>query len=149
MGILDPAKLAVVFIIAFLVLGPERLPGIARRLGSTMRQVSEFRDHAEREIRESVAGVDIASVTKLGPAQLASWFVDDLVEGEGAPVSSTLSRAPLEPADDGSAMFNRAPQHEVGLGRIFALSEPSDLDQSESQRGLTRGTGAPDTVLMN
>ncbi|HUY06547.1 MAG TPA: twin-arginine translocase TatA/TatE family subunit [Acidimicrobiales bacterium] len=149
MGILDPAKLAVVFVIAFLVLGPERLPGIARRLGSTVRQISEFREEAAREIRESVGGVDIASVARLAPTQLASRFIDDLVAGEGALAPSTVSPGPLESAVEDPRNPVSAPRHKVGLDRILELIEPTEIAQSSKKLDLSSSVVNRDNVLMN
>ncbi len=149
MGILDPAKLAVVFVIAFLVLGPERLPGIARRLGSTMRQVSDLRGHAEREIRESVAGIDLSSVAKLRPTQLASQFIDDLVGANGQAVPSTASSVAPDLDFDDALADDRALSPDVGLGRIIALSRDSDRVENAGSSVIDRGGATNATASMN
>jgi sec-independent protein translocase protein TatA len=50
MPTIGPLELAIVLVIALLLVGPKRLPGLARSTG-----------HGIRELRTSLAGVDEAS----------------------------------------------------------------------------------------
>lgn len=51
---LDPSKLLVIGVVAIIVLGPNRLPHFARQVGSAWRSVSEWRQHLESEVRNSI-----------------------------------------------------------------------------------------------
>lgn len=149
MGILDPAKLAVVFVVAFLVLGPDRLPGIARRLGSTMRIARELRDRTEQEIRESGVGVEIASLARLRPTQIASRFVDDLVGEDDMHLVPGRSREPLESDAEAFAIPDGDLRPAVGLDRMLAISGPADPVHASGRLGGSHEDTPTDWVSMN
>ncbi len=50
---LSPAKLLVVLIIALIVLGPEKLPDVARQLGAMWGDVRKWRARVESEVRST------------------------------------------------------------------------------------------------
>ncbi|MCL6091533.1 MAG: twin-arginine translocase TatA/TatE family subunit [Actinobacteria bacterium] len=54
MGI-DPEKLLVLFVIALIVLGPERLPGMARSLGRGLAEVRKYTSAARAEMDQVLA----------------------------------------------------------------------------------------------
>ena len=47
-------ELRVVLIVALLVLGPDKLPKYARKLGQALAEIRKASDEATREIRENV-----------------------------------------------------------------------------------------------
>lgn len=51
---LDPAKLLVILVIALVVLGPERLPRVARQLGALWREMTVTRERLVNEIKQQV-----------------------------------------------------------------------------------------------
>lgn len=51
---LDPAKLLVVAVVAVVLLGPERLPQMARQMGAAWRTFNEFRHRVETDVRSAV-----------------------------------------------------------------------------------------------
>ena len=51
MLLLSPEKLALVLAIAFVVLGPDKLPKVARQIGSLWRTVQIWRERLEQETR--------------------------------------------------------------------------------------------------
>ena|ERR1700728_1258291 len=51
MLILSPAKLLVLLVIALIVLGPEKLPQVARQLGAAWGDLRRFRTRLERDVR--------------------------------------------------------------------------------------------------
>lgn len=55
---IGPFELALVALIAFIVLGPERIPGVMRQLGRVVRQVRNWTQEMTREY-----GQDIQEVT--------------------------------------------------------------------------------------
>ncbi len=48
---LSPAKLLVLLVIALIVLGPEKLPGVARHLGAAWGDLRRFRARLESDVR--------------------------------------------------------------------------------------------------
>ncbi len=51
---LDPAKLLVILVIGLLVLGPERLPKVARQLGRLWQDFTAARDRLVDEIKDQI-----------------------------------------------------------------------------------------------
>jgi sec-independent protein translocase protein TatB len=51
---LDPAKLLVIAVVAVILLGPDKLPQVARQVGAAWRSFSEFRHKMESEVRSSI-----------------------------------------------------------------------------------------------
>jgi TatA/E family protein of Tat protein translocase len=51
---LDPGKLLVIGIVAVMVLGPDKLPQVARQVGGAWRSFNEFRHRMETEVRSSI-----------------------------------------------------------------------------------------------
>jgi len=48
------AELIVVFLVALFAVGPDRLPGYAKKLGEAVSQFKRYSEEATREIKESV-----------------------------------------------------------------------------------------------
>lgn len=69
MSVLDPAKLAVILVVALVVLGPERMQLTARHLGSLWRTVGEHRARIESGVHEALGGVDLPSPSALRPTE--------------------------------------------------------------------------------
>lgn len=58
---LGPDKMIVIFVLALVLLGPEKLPGAARRLGELMRVARHYSDGFRQEMNamvEHVTGLD-------------------------------------------------------------------------------------------
>jgi Sec-independent protein translocase protein TatA len=83
---LDPSKLLVIGMVVIIVLGPERLPHVARQIGGAWRSFSEFRQRMESEVRSSLP--DLPSTT-----ELASYARSP---------SALLNRLASTPVDDGA-----------------------------------------------
>jgi sec-independent protein translocase protein TatB len=62
---LDPAKLLVILVIALVVLGPERLPGVARQLAAVLKEVNRIRDQVRDEVRSALPDVDLPKIPKI------------------------------------------------------------------------------------
>lgn len=59
---LDPAKLLVIFVIALVVLGPERLPKVARQLAGVWREFTRIKEQVSEEVRQAIPEVDLPRV---------------------------------------------------------------------------------------
>lgn len=51
---LDPGKLLVIGVVAIILLGPDRLPQVARQIGGAWRTFNEFRHRMESEVRNTM-----------------------------------------------------------------------------------------------
>jgi sec-independent protein translocase protein TatB len=71
---LDPGKLLVIGVIAVLLLGPDRLPHVARQVGGTWRSFNQFRQRMEDEVRSNIPDLpstgDLARLTRSPSALL-------------------------------------------------------------------------------
>jgi Sec-independent protein translocase protein TatA len=51
---LDPAKLLVIAIVGIILLGPDKLPQVAKQAGAAWRTLNEFRHRMEAEVRNTI-----------------------------------------------------------------------------------------------
>jgi sec-independent protein translocase protein TatB len=51
---LDPGKLLIIGVVAIILLGPDKLPQVARQVGGAWRTFNEFRHRMETEVRSSI-----------------------------------------------------------------------------------------------
>ena len=66
MVLLSPPKLLVILVIALIVLGPDKLPSVARRIGAAWRDVGRWRTQLESEVRATFP--DLPSTTEVARA---------------------------------------------------------------------------------
>src|SRR5277367_6563040 len=63
---LDPGKLLVIAVVAIILLGPDRLPQVARQLGGAWRSFNEFRHRMESEVRDTMPDLpDTSEIARL------------------------------------------------------------------------------------
>ncbi|HEY1651075.1 MAG TPA: twin-arginine translocase TatA/TatE family subunit [Acidimicrobiales bacterium] len=96
---LDPGKLLAIAVVAILILGPDKLPQAAHRVGAMWRSFDEFRHKMEAEVRGSIP--DLPSTGELArlarsPAALLSHLGDldsstVTVPDADPPVSASVS----------------------------------------------------------
>ncbi len=58
---LDPGKLLVIAVVAIILLGPDRLPQVARQVGGAWKSFNEFRHRVESEVRTTVPDLPATS----------------------------------------------------------------------------------------
>jgi sec-independent protein translocase protein TatB len=76
---LDPAKLLVVLIVALIVLGPDKLPSVARQAGAAWGELRRFRQRLESEVRGSFP--DLPSTEQVAQAVRSPLaFLDQLAD---------------------------------------------------------------------
>jgi sec-independent protein translocase protein TatB len=118
---LSPAKLLVILVIALIVLGPEKLPQVARQLGAAWHDFRQWRSRVESEVRGTFPNLppthEVAQAVR-SPLAFLDRLADDherAVSGETAsgPGEDTAaagtngSEAPPGPAaDQGSVAHN-------------------------------------------
>ena len=107
---LSPAKILVVLVVAVIVLGPEKLPGVARQLGAAWGDLRKWRARLEKEVRGAFPELPPSHhVVQAVRSPLA--FLDRLADehertrdGSGQPGASARgATGPVEPAADQGA----------------------------------------------
>ena len=102
---LDPGKLLVIAVVAIILLGPDRLPQVARQVGGAWRSFNEFRHRMESEVRSSMPDLpptsEIARLARSPSAlldHLSNMTSDEEPDGTFQPPAAT--EPPAEhPAD--------------------------------------------------
>jgi sec-independent protein translocase protein TatB len=102
---LDPAKLLVIAVVAIILLGPDRLPQVARQVGAAWRSFNEFRHRMETEVRSSMPDLpptsEIARLAR-SPSALLNHLSNMSPEDEDEPPDGSFQpHAP--PSTNGTA----------------------------------------------
>ena len=93
---LDPAKLLVIAVVAIILLGPDRLPQLARQVGAAWRSFNEFRHRMESEVRNTMP--DLPSTSEIARlARSPSALLNHLSNMADSPPSTN---GDAEAADD-------------------------------------------------
>src|ERR1700753_2856252 len=115
---LAPGKLLVIAVVAIILLGPDRLPQVARQLGGAWRSFNEFRHRMESEVRSTMpdlpATSEIARLARSPSALLnhlsnmasdeepdGSFQPPDLPDASGSGVTTQEAGTDGAPADGG------------------------------------------------
>ena len=103
---LDPGKLLVIGVVAIILLGPDRLPQVARQLGGAWRSFNEFRHRMESEVRNTMPDLpptsEIARLARSPSAllnHLSNMSSDEAPDGSFQP--------PTLPSENGTAAAAR------------------------------------------
>ncbi len=95
MDFLSPAKLLVILVVAVVVLGPDKLPKVAKQVGSLWGDFRKFRARLETEVRGNFP--DLPSTETITQAVRSPLnFLDTLADShtpENGASSGTVSRA--------------------------------------------------------
>jgi sec-independent protein translocase protein TatB len=114
---LNPEKLLVVLIVALILLGPDKLPRLARQLGAGWRQLREFQQRVEREVRETMPDLppthEIARMAR-SPARFLNSLAqlpgdEPLVPDPAAPPAPRDLGTPRDPGATGDPGSSRTP----------------------------------------
>ena len=129
--LLSPAKLLVILVVALIVLGPDKLPKVAKQIGGLWGDFRKFRERLESEVRGTFP--DLPSTDTIAHAVRSPLaFLDTLADAHGANSGDT------DGADDGTTpgrstapKFRRhgdAVQPSAGpnrpAGTVYASEEP-------------------------
>ena len=105
---LDPGKLLVIAVVAIILLGPDRLPQVARQVGGAWRSFNEFRHRMESEVRSSMPDLpptsEIARLARSPSAllnHLSTMSSDEEPDGTFQPpaVAQPAAAVPVTPPD--------------------------------------------------
>jgi len=137
---LDPGKLLVIAVIAIILLGPDRLPQVARQLGGAWRSFNDFRHRMETEVRSSMPDLPPTSeIARL--ARSPSALLNHL---------STMSSDPETPGEPPDGSFQPStPPDAAGNGSAAADAEPA-APAAPTPMTVDRpvpSTGAPEIIV--
>jgi sec-independent protein translocase protein TatA len=86
---LSPVKIMVIVAVVLLLLGPDKLPEVAHRLGSGWRALKRLQERVESEVRDAIPDLpstgDIARIVR-SPINLLNQLSDNVDAKEAAEV---------------------------------------------------------------
>jgi TatA/E family protein of Tat protein translocase len=130
---LSPAKLLVLLVVALIVLGPEKLPQVARQLGAAWGELRRFRSRLESDVRGAFP--DLPATHEVAQAVRSPLaFLDRLAdEHEKASAAATgeadeVAGAPLDAVPPAQVTTN-------GHGVHHDVAPPVDDDDTISGVG--------------
>jgi sec-independent protein translocase protein TatB len=85
------AELAVLFVVAMLVFGPERLPKVAADAGRLVRELRRMATGVSTDLKNEM-GIDIDEIRRLDPRR----FFDEADEAAASPAAKVTPLAPGE-----------------------------------------------------
>jgi sec-independent protein translocase protein TatB len=130
---LDPAKLLVIGMIALVVLGPERLPKVARQLGGAWRELTRLRDQVHEEVRTAFPVDDLPKIPS------PTGALSDAISSFTRPlVDSVTPRPNADPSESAGA--------EDGA-RMPMAEEGSEFDRPAAYGGASTRRDAPGVVI--
>src|SRR5665213_2272705 len=84
---LSPVKIMVIVAVVLLLMGPDKLPEVAHRLGSSWRALKRLQERVESEVREAIPDLpstgDIARIVR-SPINLLNQLSDQVDAREAA-----------------------------------------------------------------
>jgi Sec-independent protein translocase protein TatA len=100
MILLSPPKLLMILVIALIVLGPDKLPATARRVGAMWSDVKRWRTRLEAEVRDSFP--DLPSTTEIAravrsPLSMLDHLAEEHVTRADVDAPSSTSRRGSDP----------------------------------------------------
>jgi sec-independent protein translocase protein TatB len=98
MDFLSPPKLLMILVIALIVLGPDKLPSTARRIGALWNDVKRWRSHLESEVRGAFP--DLPSSTEIARAVRSPISMLDRLADEHGATPDNAPSTPTTPALD-------------------------------------------------
>ncbi len=160
MTILSPAKLLVVVVVAVVVLGPDKLPQVARQLGSLWGDFRRLRERLETDVRGNFP--DLPSTDRITQAVRSPIsFLDSLADTHAAdneadtgpdPGGGTVGEAASDPTGDG-VVVPGAPNRPLGSVRAEEEASIPGVSISDPQGTVHRvranGRIVPDDPSLN
>jgi TatA/E family protein of Tat protein translocase len=122
---LSPVKIMVIVAVVLLLLGPDKLPEVAHRLGSSWRALKRLQERVESEVRDAIPDLpstgDIARIVR-SPINLLNQLSDQVDAKEAAEVRNS---APPAAVDDTVAPLLTPPSRPVAA-RTEESAPPPD-----------------------
>ncbi len=105
---LSPAKLLVVLVVALIVLGPEKLPDMARQVGALWGDLRKWRSRLESEVRGTFPQLppthEVVQAVR-SPLSFLDRLADahESTDGAGGLVEATQNGSETDPGSNGAA----------------------------------------------
>jgi len=115
-------ELAIIGVVALLVIGPERLPSVAKTVGQWMGKTKQFVNHVQSDIKQELGKAD--ELKKLLAEQAQIKEVHEIIE-------QTVSEA----------------KKIVSVGADLSNHAIKSFDQVETATPVSRSIGSSDTVI--
>ena len=131
---LSPTKLLIIFVVVVVILGPKRLPEVARQLGAGWRKVRELHTRLDSEIRQAVPDLPSSQ---------------DIVRFARSPVSLLNQLADVHgdpPSPDGDGHAGGAGTFPRGNGTQGAAASGAGTGRAEPVGTAQPGTGRAEPV---
>jgi TatA/E family protein of Tat protein translocase len=97
---LSPVKIMVIVAVVLLLMGPDKLPEVAHRLGSSWRALKRLQERVESEVRDAIPDLpstgDIARIVR-SPINLLNQLSDQVDAKEAAEVRKNTPAPADEP----------------------------------------------------
>lgn len=93
-------ELIVIFVVALFVIGPDRLPGFAKKLGEALAQFRKYADDATKDIKESIIEPLEEAQEPLREAVAPVEELDKAVRGNAKEIRDSftgLKKKPVKP----------------------------------------------------
>jgi sec-independent protein translocase protein TatB len=152
---LSPAKVLVILVVTLVVLGPDKLPKVARQIGSLWGDFRKFRERLETEVRGNFP--DLPSTEKItqavrSPLSFLDTLADTHASDNGTASGESNGSVPSEAQGDGvqpSGAANRP------AGTVQASEDPPGIpgvvitDGGIVHQVRSAGGVVPDDPAMN
>jgi sec-independent protein translocase protein TatB len=140
---LDPGKLLVIGVVAIILLGPDRLPQVARQLGGAWRSFNEFRHRMESEVRNTMPDLpptsEIARLARSPSAllnHLSNMSSDEEPDGSFQP--------PTPVSENGTADAAAGPAEPSAGDTGVATGAEAPAEPATTSTPAPRATPTPD-----
>jgi Sec-independent protein translocase protein TatA len=130
MILLSPPKLLMILVIALIVLGPDKLPSTARRIGAWWSEFGRWRAHVESEVRATFP--DLPSTTEIAravrsPISMLDRLAEDHGTASGPPAGGASGGDEPRPPGPAPSVPARARPPDAAPA---AMDAPAGLDVS-------------------
>lgn len=138
MGNLDPAKIAIVLVVALVVLGPEKLPGFTRQMGAWWGEFQRIKARLQAEVNGAVGQINNVAAPIAETFNTASSGIRPFVESFlSGPNSNDPTAKP--PASMPTADANQAPRGDVRKVPAAGGGKDSGWGMDEAESGYRYG----------
>lgn len=124
---LSPAKVLIILVVALVVLGPDKLPRVAKQIGALWGEFRRFREKLESDVRGSFP--DLPSTDTITQAVRSPLsFLDNLADAHTAENSTTSGPADgSEPPDVQGDAVQPSSGANRPAGTVRAFEEPPSI----------------------
>jgi TatA/E family protein of Tat protein translocase len=124
---LSPAKVLIILVVALVVLGPDKLPKVAKQIGALWGEFRKFRDRLESDVRDNFPDLpSTQTITQAVRSPLS--FLDNLADTHSAENGATSgSDAGTEEPDVHGDAVQPSSGTNRPAGTVQAFEEPPSI----------------------